>query len=256
MSALDAGRITAQLGTARYGRSLRVLALTGSTNDDARSDAAAGAVDGHVVVADQQSSGRGSQGRDWQSPGGQDLYVSIVTRPRVSMATLPTLTLAVGLGVANAVDDLLGAPRSRVKWPNDVWVDRKKVAGILVEAGTTGAEASAVVIGIGLNVNRTQWDGEVGTLATSLRLVSGADLDRERALAALLLHVERTVDRWAIEGPPAIVPSVDARLALRGERVTHDGAPATLLGLSPSGAIRLQTDAGAVERVSGRILPA
>lgn len=255
MTALDPARITAQLGTARYGRSLRVLALTGSTNDDARSDAAAGAVDGHVVVAEQQSRGRGSQGRDWQSPGGLDLYVSIVARPRVAMATLPTLTLAVGLGVANAVDELLGAPRSRVKWPNDVWVDRKKISGILVEAGTTGGEAAAIVIGIGLNVNRMQWDGDVAALATSLGLARGAELDRERALAALLLHVERMVDRWTIEGPSAIVPAVDARLALRGEPVTHDGAPATLLGLAPSGAIRLQTPAGAVERVSGRLLP-
>lgn len=257
MSALDPERIAAALQTARYGRSLRVLEETGSTNDDARSDAASGAVDGHVVVADKQVSGRGSQGRDWQSPGGQDLYVSIVARPRVSMATLPTLTLAVGLGVANAVDELLGGTaRSRVKWPNDVWVERKKICGILVEAGTTGGETSAIVIGIGLNVNRTQFDGEVAALATSLRLAGGAPLDRERALSLLLLHVERAVDRWAIEGPDSIVPAVDARLALRGERVTHDGAPATLLGLAPSGALRLQTEAGTLERVSGRLLPA
>jgi BirA family biotin operon repressor/biotin-[acetyl-CoA-carboxylase] ligase len=256
MSALDAARVTAQLQTTRYGRSLRALEQTGSTNDDARSEAASGAVDGHVVVADAQVSGRGSQGRDWQSPGGQDLYVSIVARPRVSMATLPTLTLAVGLGVANAVDELLGAARSRVKWPNDVWVERKKICGILVEAGTTGGETSAIVIGIGLNVNRTQWAGEVAGLATSLRLASGRELERERALSVLLLHVERAVDRWAIEGLEAIVPAVDARLALRGEPVTHDGAPATLLGLAPSGALRLQTEAGVVERVSGRLLPA
>lgn len=254
-AALDERRITAQLATARYGRSLRVLEQTGSTNDDARSDAANGAADGHVVVADRQASGRGSQGRTWQSPGGQDLYVSIVARPRASIATLPTLTLAVGLGVAHAVDDLLGASRARVKWPNDVWVDRKKICGVLVEAGTVGGETSAVVIGIGLNVNRTAFEGELAALGTSLRLASGAQLERERALASLLLHVERAVDRWATEGPESIVPAVDARLALRGEPVTHDGMPATLLGLAPSGALRLQTDQGPVERVSGRLLP-
>jgi BirA family biotin operon repressor/biotin-[acetyl-CoA-carboxylase] ligase len=251
-------RIAHQLQTARYGRSLRVLDVTGSTNDDARADATLGADDGHVVVADRQSTGRGSQGRQWESPGGQDLYVSIVARPAVSMVTLPTLTLAVGLGVAGAVDELLGAQRSSVKWPNDVWVDRKKISGVLVEATTVGGETSAIVIGIGLNVNRTDFDAELAPNATSLRLASdrGAELDREHALCTLLAHVERMVDRWAIEGPSAIVPAVEARLALRGEPVTHDGLPATLLGLAASGALRLQTAAGAVERTSGRLLPA
>jgi BirA family biotin operon repressor/biotin-[acetyl-CoA-carboxylase] ligase len=178
------------------------------------------------------------------------------------MATLPTLTLAVGLGVADAVDELLGGRRASVKWPNDVWVDRKKISGVLVEATTVGGETSAIVIGIGLNVNRTDFDGEHASSATSLRLASdpsvelAAELDREHALCTLLAHVERMVDRWAIEGPSAIVPAVEARLALRGEPVTHDGLPATLLGLAPSGALRLQTEAGAVERVSGRLLPA
>lgn len=250
-------RIARQLQTARYGRSLRVLDVTGSTNDDARADAALGADDGHVVVADRQSSGRGSQGRQWESPGGQDLYVSIVARPAAPIATLPTLTLAVGLGVAGAVDELLGAQRSSVKWPNDVWVDSKKISGVLVEATTVGGATSAIVIGIGLNVNRTDFDGELAPNATSLRLASDPndELDREHALCTLLAHVERMVDRWAVEGPSAIVPAVEARLALRGEPVTHDGLPATLLGLAPSGALRLQTEAGAVERVSGRLLP-
>ena len=256
---LSHGRIAQQLQTARYGRSLRGLESTTSTNDDARADANADAVDGHVVVADRQANGRGSQGRSWQSPGGQDLYVSIVARPRASLSTLPTLTLAVGLGASNAVDELLGGTRSSVKWPNDVWVEGKKVCGILVEASTVGSEAGALILGIGLNVNRTSFDDDIATLATSLRLASGSDaeLDREQTLCTLLAHVERVVDRWSTEGHEAIVPLLDARLTLRGEPVTHDGAPATLLGIAPSGAIRLQMpDGSVVERVSGRLLPA
>lgn len=252
-------RIAKGLRTARYGRSLRVLPITGSTNDDARADALGGADDGHVVVADRQSNGRGSQGRSWQSPAGQDLYLSIVARPRVAMQTLPTLTLAVGLGVAAAVDELLGAARSRVKWPNDVWVDRKKVCGILVEASTVGAETSALIIGIGLNVNRVVFDAELAPLASSLKLASGRDqdLDREHALCTLLAHVEQAVDQWTAEGPDSVVPAVNARLALRGEQVTLDGQPATVVELAPSGAIRLrQPDGSVVERVSGRLLPA
>jgi len=259
---IDSARVAAQLRTERFGRSLRALPLTGSTNDDARNDALAGAPDGHVVVADQQSSGRGSQGRQWLSPAGRDLYVSIVARPSAAFRMLPTLTLAVGLGVALAVDELLGrstgagARRATVKWPNDVWLERKKVCGILVEASTVGSEVSAVIIGIGLNVNRTDFAPDLTAHAGSLRLATGRDLDREHALCTLLWHVERSVDRWARDGEAAIVAEVDARLAFRGEPVTHDGAPVTLLGLSPNGAIRLQTRDGAVvERVSGRLLP-
>jgi BirA family biotin operon repressor/biotin-[acetyl-CoA-carboxylase] ligase len=254
---IDTSRIAAQLRTERFGRSLRALSLTGSTNDDARADALAGAADGHVVVADQQSSGRGSQGRQWLSPGGRDLYVSIVARPSVAFRMLPTLTLAVGLGVALAVDELLGSARSSVKWPNDVWIARKKVAGILVEASTVGSEVSAVIIGIGLNVNRTGFDPELVDHATSLHLASGRELEREHALCTLLAHVERSVDRWARDGEHAIITEVDARLAFRGEPVTHDGQAATLLGLAANGAIRLKTSQGEVfERVSGRLLPA
>lgn len=263
---IDSARVSEQLQTARFGRSLRALALTGSTNDDARADALAGAADGHVVIADQQSSGRGSQGREWLSPAGRDLYVSIVARPNAAFRMLPTLTLAVGLGVARAVDELLSAerssvnaPRSSVKWPNDVWLGRKKTAGILVEANTIGNEVSAVIIGIGLNLNRTDFDPELAEHATSLRLARGIEQDfvREGALCTLLSHVERSVDRWAREGEEATIREVDERLAFRGEPVTHDGSPAILLGLSPTGAIRLQTPPGAiVERVSGRLLPA
>lgn len=255
---LAAARIAAGLATARYGRSLRVLAETGSTNDDAREDALRGAADGHAVVADRQTSGRGSQGRAWASPGGQDLYVSIVARPRASFQALPTLTLAVGLGVADAVDALLAgrAPRAAVKWPNDVWLGRKKVSGILVEASTVGAEISAVIIGIGLNVNRDAFDGALGPAATSLRLAGGDPLERERALCTLLAHVEQAVDRWSLEGAAAILPAIEARLALRGEPATHDGAAVTVLGLAPTGAIRLRTPQGEViERYSGRLLP-
>jgi BirA family biotin operon repressor/biotin-[acetyl-CoA-carboxylase] ligase len=257
MSGLDAARIAELLRTERYGRSLRVVASTASTNDDARKDAAERAADGHVVVADAQTQGRGSQGRAWRSPAGKDLYVSIVARPAVRLAALPKLTLAVGLGVADAVDAVLGGRRARVKWPNDVWLERKKVSGILVEASSIGDEANLVVIGIGLNVNRVELEPDIVHSATSLRLASGAaqDLDRAAVLCGLLQAVEASVDRFVAVGPAAIVAEVDERLALRGERVDHDGVTGTLLGLNAEGAVRIETAAGTIERLAGRLLP-
>lgn len=253
---LSAAHISAELRTARYGRSLRVLPLTDSTNDDAWRDAAAGAGDGHVVVADAQRSGRGSHGRQWTSPAGTDLYVSILAQPQLAPAQLPTLTLAVGLGVAEAAEQLLAdsAVRAEVKWPNDVWLGGKKCAGILVEARSSLAP---VVIGVGLNVNRLEFPPELTGAACSLRLARANQqpLDRNATLAQLLLAIERAVDRLVADGPEALVLELAGRLALRGTRVRCAEREGTLVGIAPSGALRLATDHGVVELLAGRIEP-
>jgi len=230
---LDAARITERLTTRRLGRSLDVRAETGSTNDDAR--AAEGAPDGHVVVADAQTAGRGSHGRTWASPPGTDLYFSIVLREGLLAARLPPLTLAVGLGVARACEAVTGA-RFTIKWPNDVRHGERKCAGILVESVSAGARVERVVIGIGLDVNREDF-GELAGVATSLRRVTGAALDRETVLAEALGCVEEEIDRFLRVGPAAIVPRVEARLAWRGEAVECDGMRGTLEGLHDDGAL-------------------
>lgn len=255
---LDPGRIAGLLCTRRYGRSLRVLEITASTNDDARSDAGAGAPDGHVVLADSQRGGRGSHGRSWSSPARSDLYLSIVARPALSLAELPSLTLAVGLGVAEAVEALLGpesSARTEVKWPNDVLLLGKKCAGVLIEASSDGVTLGPLVIGIGLNVNRSEWPEELLPLATSVRAArQGAHpIDRELACARLLECVEQRVDRHVADGSAASAAALDARLALRGRRVRCGAVEGTLLGVSSQGAIRIASDAGVTELISGRL---
>lgn len=262
-SALDASEIAAALTTARYGRSLRVLTTTDSTNDDARRDAAEGAPDGHVVVADQQRAGRGSHGRHWSSSSGTDLYLSVVARPSLALAALPPLTLAVGLGVSEGADEALAAvgrtERTRVKWPNDVWLSQRKCAGILVETvpqPPARAPAPVLVIGIGLNVNRTRFPPELRELATSLRGQEERPVfDRAQVLSVLLAAVERWVDRFIAEGGSAVARALDAKLALRGQRVRCGELEGTLLGVAASGALRLRTARGPRELIAGRIEP-
>jgi len=249
-------RILPALTTARYGRSLRALASTGSTNDDARADGAAGAASGHLVLADAQTGGRGSNGRSWQSPEGLDLYLSIVDRPPLAMAQLPPLTLAVGLGVASAVERLLGEGiRCEVKWPNDVLLDGKKCAGILVEATTLGSAVELVVIGIGLNVNRLSFPDALASNATSLRATrpDQAPFDRLAVLATLLAAVEHEVDRFVAAGPAAVAHALAPRLAFVGRQVRCGDVEGILRGVSDGGALRLQTSQGLRELHAGRL---
>jgi BirA family transcriptional regulator, biotin operon repressor / biotin---[acetyl-CoA-carboxylase] ligase len=257
---LDAARVSALLETARFGRSLRIVESTDSTNDDARADAFAGAADGHVVVADSQRSGRGSHGRVWVSPAGQDLYLSIVARPPLTLAELSPLTLAVGLGVAQAVERVLsrapgGETEALVKWPNDVRIGGKKCAGILVEASSVGAELGALVIGIGLNINRRSWPEELQSTATSLGAAcpGAAPFDRARVLTELLFAVEHWVDRFIAEGGAPIAQALQTRLAMRGEPVRCGGIVGTLLGVAPTGAVRIATESGVRELIAGRL---
>lgn len=261
---LSRERIAAALTTERYGRSLDVRASTGSTNDDAREAAAAGAPRGHVVVADAQDRGRGSHGRTWSSPAGVDLYLSIVERVALEPAALPALTLAVGLGVTDAIALLAPELASgvRVKWPNDAWIDRKKTAGILVESSSSGAVQGPIVIGIGLGANRLAWPEELRGQATSLldaaRAIdpAHAPFDREAVLAALLASVERAVDALVQLGVAATVARLETRLAMRGEPVEIDGVRGTLLGLDARGALRIATPEGERVMLSGMLRPA
>ena len=248
--ALTNDRIAEHLRTARYGRSLEVRASTGSTNDDARGAADAGAPDGHVVVADAQTAGRGRHGHAWDSPPGDDLYFSIVARTPLPLRDLPPLTLAVGLAIAE-VAELYARTPVHVKWPNDVWIGERKVAGILVET-TTSDDPPVPVIGIGLDVNRRDF-GELEEIATSLALHAGADLDRAVVLADALAAIERRVDGLIAAGPAPIVEALNARLALRGEPVCLDDLDGTLVGVAKSGAVRIHTQEGIVERTAGQL---
>lgn len=253
MTDLDRDRVQRALTTTRYGRTLTIVEETGSTNDDARAALSHGAPDGLTLVANRQSQGRGSRGRVWESPAGTDLYLSIVDRPRLPPAVLPTLTLSVGLALADTIDHYVKAPeRVAIKWPNDLWIDRRKCSGILVEAIATGATIDGVVIGIGLNVNRAQWPDELRSIATSLHLATQQTFDRSNVLATLLGNVERRVDQLVNVGG-AMVVEVESRLALRGERVRCDDITGTLLGLAPSGALRIDTGTGVTDVIAGTL---
>lgn len=222
---------------ARWGvPELLVFDHTGSTNDRVRERAAAGAAAGTTVIAEYQTEGRGRLGRSWEARAGQALLASVLLRPAAGGAAeaAAVLPLRVGLALAGAIERLIGRPPG-LKWPNDLELDGRKVAGILCEAGGEG-----VVVGIGVNVAQAEADfpPELRAGATSLRLAAGRPPARA-ALAGLLL--ERLAPLFTAP-PQPLTEDERARFAaldvLSGHRVSVDDVPAgTAAGVSPTGSL-------------------
>lgn len=219
---------------------LMVREKSASTNDDVRLLGIDGAASGLVLLALEQSTGRGRRGAAWFSPVGESLAFSILIRPQESKALWPRLALATGLAVAEAIESF--GIEAGIKWPNDVWIRGRKVAGILVEAGNDFA-----VIGIGLNVNTLEFPEAVAGIATSLDLETGRGHSREDVLGAI---IRRFAIRHAQIGADfgELIAVVRQRCVLTGHRVslTTSSGPrcGTIEGIAPGGELVLRTEMG------------
>jgi BirA family transcriptional regulator, biotin operon repressor / biotin---[acetyl-CoA-carboxylase] ligase len=151
-----------------------------------------GDAEGTVAVTEEQTEGRGRLGRSWHAPAGSSVLVSILLRPPVDSARLPELSLVAGGAVAEAIIEVAGVEPT-IKFPNDVLVGKKKVAGILAESSE-----GRVVLGIGVNVNQTegQLPADARMEPTSLRIEAGFEFDRAQLLAAILARLEQAYDTW------------------------------------------------------------
>ena len=244
-----------RLKTRRLGRPHRHHAAVGSTQAEAALWAASGAPTGALVTADHQTQGRGRLGRAWADEPGRDLALSLVLRPALGPEHLGLVPLAGALAVADATDAaasgaVVPSPESVLKWPNDVLLGGKKVAGVLAETRWTacgGGHRPTVLLGVGVNVNREAFPPDLAVRATSLRLATGTAHDRADLLASLLLALET---RLAL-APEALVRAAEARMTALGARVRvgfpgTERAPlaGTALGLAADGALRLGTASG------------
>jgi len=182
---LDIDRVRALLTTSEVGQRIHYFVRTTSTMDDARRLAEDGAPHGAVVVADEQTAGRGTKGRIWVSPPGQSIHATIIVRPDVEQLKRLSIVSPV------AATDALRATtplEPTIKWPNDVQIEQRKLGGILIEAEWRDAQPGYALVGIGLNVNfdPAPWATQIDRPATSLMIELGARREREPVLAALL----------------------------------------------------------------------
>jgi BirA family biotin operon repressor/biotin-[acetyl-CoA-carboxylase] ligase len=216
------------------------LPQTDSTNSQAKRLADEGAPEGTVVVAESQTGGRGRRGRSWFSPAGQSIYTSIILRPPMAPAQAPQITLMTAVAAARALQEATGL-NATIKWPNDILIADKKIAGILTEISTEMDAVDYVVVGLGINVNTTAADmpPDIQSIATSVRIESGARFPRTDLLCSLLQHFESSYEtlqrdgfrpimaQWRqmsdIIGQPVYVDVLDVRHTGIVEAVDDDG---------------------------------
>lgn len=229
------------------GKAWRFYERVASTQDEAKAWVQRGAPHGALVVADAQTQGRGRWGRSWFSPPQTNLYLTVAVRLPSHHPPLGTLSLLVGVAVAEALRRRFAVP-AEVKWANDVVVGGKKLAGVLVERFTAWA-----LIGLGLNVNLPPdaFPEELKMTATSVQAVSGKPVDRSEALAAILVGLEAWWDRWARDDIDPLWSAFAALDFLRGKEVQvvlPDGSTVkgSADGVASDGALRLRLTDGTV----------
>ena len=188
---LSMGHITDRTEKSAFGRSFRYFDEIESTNVETKALANSGAPEGTVVIAECQTAGRGRLGRRWVSPAGKGLLFSVLLRPTLPMEEAHLLTLVAAAAAATAIEALSGAA-VKIKWPNDLFIGDRKVGGILMEVSGEQDEVEWVVVGIGVNVNTEYSELPVALrrTATSLKMVTGHEVDRSDLLASLLLALE------------------------------------------------------------------
>jgi BirA family biotin operon repressor/biotin-[acetyl-CoA-carboxylase] ligase len=257
----DAAGLDAVLAGTRFAGKLHFFESIHSTNTHAMAEGDAGALDGMVYVADEQTAGRGRGAHGWESPPGSGLYVSVLLRPSLVPADALWLSLAAGLAVHDTVAQVTSL-KADLRWPNDLLFGRRKFCGILSELNAEVTRIRHMVIGIGINVHQPQFPAQLRELATSLQIETGRDWPRQELLAALLQSLDREVNALTAPGElERATASILARLErlsswVRGKQVYVeglDGYEGVTEGLDARGFLQIRTAAGVKTVYSGGV---
>jgi len=231
---------------------------TGSTNVVAMEAANAGAPEGSVYLAEQQTAGRGRGGHSWHSAQSDGIYCSAVLRPPVPPSEALILSLAAGLAVHEAIREIDPQIKTDLKWPNDLLVEGKKFCGILIEMNAEATRVRHLVVGIGINVNQTDFPAELQPIATSLRLASGKLWSRVELCAALLKSLDREY-RELLQGngrKATLERFVERSSSVRGRQVRieeNGGLQGTTAGLDGDGFLLVKSSQGIQKVLSGTV---
>lgn len=253
---IDQHDVKARLVSARIGTRLDFVKTTSSTNADAFRAAETGAIEGTVVLADFQSGGKGRRGRVWSSPAGVNIYCSVVLRPTIMTHEAPQLTFLSAVAVARAIEQTTELV-PEIKWPNDLLISGKKVAGLLNEMSAETDGINFVILGIGVNLNMTaeQFPEDLRHPATSLFLESGQRVDRSRFTSTMLNELDRLYAEFLEHGFGPVREEWQQRCNASGRRVfvSDSGTECTsgrFIGIDSDGALLLRSDDDRLHRIT------
>jgi BirA family biotin operon repressor/biotin-[acetyl-CoA-carboxylase] ligase len=254
-------RFSDRLHTGKLGRRLYHLYTVGSTNAFALKLLADEKLSPHgtLVVAEEQTAGRGRLGRSWVSSGRVGLYMTLILRPQIPASLAPLMTLAAAVAAHETIERVT-AVGIDVKWPNDLLVGRKKVGGILCELQAELDRVRSITIGMGLNVNNEEFPEDLGEIATSLLIESGRRHSRIALLVDFLATFEELFTRFAARGPQVVIDAWARASSFSQGRLLeiHDGVRTirgVTEGLNALGALRVRRADGGIEEVySGDVL--
>jgi BirA family biotin operon repressor/biotin-[acetyl-CoA-carboxylase] ligase len=231
-----------------FGKRIYHFFKTDSTNRVGLDLGRAGEPEGAVILAEEQTAGRGRQGRSWHSERAAGIHVTLLLRPKLAPVQAPLLTMMAGLSAHAAVEKVTGLAVD-LKWPNDLLIRGKKMGGILTEMQAEPNLVQFVIVGIGLNVNQEKFPGELATTATSLRMETGKPQSRMELLVRLLREFESDYNRFLREGVASVVKRfevVSSYASGKRVRVTNgtESYVGTTAGLGPEGLLQVERDDG------------
>ncbi len=250
---LSLSELKTRIKTKMAGNHLLYFDVVGSTNIEAKKQAENGAPEGLLVVADKQEAGRGRRGRSWESPAGVNIFMTLLLRPSFSPGKASMITLVMALSVAQAVSEAAGLT-AKIKWPNDVVVNKKKVVGILTELTMETDYIQYLVCGVGINVNQMSFPETIAQTATSLYLEGGRQVNRAGLIEKVMERFEenyeiflRTEDMSGLTEPyNRLLVNKEERVRVLDPKGEYDGLSH---GINKMGELIVEKQDGSVENV-------
>ncbi|GKV67969.1 bifunctional ligase/repressor BirA [Sporosarcina sp. NCCP-2716] len=252
--AVTPAAIQQYLTTPLYGSTIRYTGTCPSTQLIAHDEAQNGAADGTVIIADEQTAGKGRLSRPWSSAAGKGIWMSVITRPALTPQQAPQMTLVTAVAIVRAIEECTSVTPS-IKWPNDILVNGRKLTGILTELQADPDRVKAIILGIGMNVNQEPDDfpSELQSIATSLRIEEGQPVSRAKLVAAVLSYLEQYVSLYVEKGFAPLkllwesyADSIGRRIRVSTLQETYE---AVARGISDDGRLEVQLDDGTIRGI-------
>ncbi|WP_040228385.1 biotin--[acetyl-CoA-carboxylase] ligase [Bhargavaea cecembensis] len=246
--------LRSHLGDDRFVSRILHFPTVESTMPIAHKEAQEEAPHGTVVIADEQTSGKGRLARPWDSAAGKGIWMSVILKPDIPPHRAPQFTLIAAVAVSNAIREEAGV-EALIKWPNDLLIGNRKVTGILTELQADPDRVQAIIIGIGINVNQEPGDfpEELKDIATSVRIHAGREISRARLAASVLRHLGRLSDLYLTEGFSEIRRMWEERAVTIGRRVkavmVRETVYGTAIGITDDGVLEVRLDDGQIRGI-------